>query len=275
MTNAKFHLRSIFYALLLAVAPSLATSQEKPTLLVLGSAHFNNPGRDTVNFEVDDVLTESRQAEIERVIEQLTEFKPTHIAIEASSTRQAALDERYRDYREGNYQLSREEGDQLGLRLAAKLGHDRVYAVDWNGNPPGDQEADYDWVSYAQANGQEALLAAISDPERASSYYFQLNDQSVGVWLQQLNRPEALQASHQVYFDIAMIGEGEQLLGANWVGTWYARNLKIFSRLVNIAEKPEDRVLVIYGQGHAYLLQQFARESGAFELESVGNFLIE
>lgn len=275
MTNAKSHLRSIFCALLLAVAPSLATSQEKPTLLVLGSAHFNNPGRDTVNFDVDDVLTESRQAEIERVIEQLAEFKPTHIAIEASSTRQAALDERYRDYREGNYQLSREEGDQLGLRLAAKLGHDRVYAVDWNGNPPGDQEADYDWVSYAQANGQEALLAAISDPERASSYYFQLNDQSVGVWLQQLNRPEALQASHQVYFDIAMIGEGEQLLGANWVGTWYARNLKIFSRLVNIAKKPEDRVLVIYGQGHAYLLQQFARESGAFELESVGNFLIE
>lgn len=72
-----------------------------------------------------------------------------------------------------------------------------------------------------------------------------------------------------------MIGKGEELPGASWVGTWYARNLKIFSRLVQLAIQPDDRVLVIYGQGHAYLLQQFARESGAFQLVSVADVLKE
>lgn len=275
MHKSKLLLRLISCGLLLSTIPSLATAQDKPTLMVLASAHFNNPGSDAINIDVDDVLTDKRQAEIESVVEQLMAFRPTHIAVEVSEARQAGLDQRYEDYRAGRYELNRGEDDQLGLRLAAKLGHDRVYGVDWNGNPPGNIEADYDWVSYAQANGHEAELASITDPGRASSYYVELKEQSIGTWLKQLNYPDALQASHQTYFDIAMIGDGEQLLGANWVGTWYARNLKIFSRLVKMAQNPEDRVLIIYGQGHAYLLQQFARESGAFELESVSNYLLD
>lgn len=273
MHKSKLFLRLISCGLLLTTLPSLSVAQDKPTLMVLASAHFNNPGRDTINIDVDDVMAENRQAEIESVVEQLMAFNPTHIAVEINSARQAELDERYQDYREGRYQLSRGEDDQLGLRLAAKLGHERVYGVDWNGNPPGDIEADYDWVSYAQANGHEAELAAITDPVRASSFYFELKEQSIGTWLKQLNHPDALLRSHQVYFDIAMVGDGDQLLGASWVGTWYARNLKIFSRLVDMAQSPEVRVLVIYGQGHAYLLQQFARESGAFTLESVSDYL--
>ena len=238
MLSSKLLLCSITCSLLLTSLPSLAVAQDKPTLMVLASAHFNNPGRDTINIDVDDVLTDKRQAEIESVVEQLMAFRPTHIAIEMSEAQQAGLDQRYEDYRAGRYELSRGEDDQLGLRLAARLGHDRVYGVDWNGNPPGDMEADYDWVSYAQANGHEAKLASITDPERASGFYVELQEQSIGTWLRQLNQPDALQASHQSYFDIAMIGDGDQLPGANWVGTWYARNLKIFSRLVKMAQNP-------------------------------------
>lgn len=275
MHKSKLFLPLVSCGLLLTTLPSLSVAQDKPTLMVLASAHFNNPGRDTINIDVDDVMTEMRQAEIESVVEQLMAFNPTHIAVEVSGARQAGLDERYENYLEGRNELGRGEDDQLGLRLAAKLGHDRVYGVDWNGNPPGDIEADYDWVSYAQANGHEAELAAITAPERTSSFYVELKEQSIGTWLKQLNHPDALLKSHQVYFDIAMVGDGDQLLGANWVGTWYARNLKIYSRLVDMAQSPEDRVLVIYGQGHAYLLQQFARESGAFTLESVSDYLLD
>lgn len=254
-------------------APFGAQAQERPELLVLGVAHFNNPGRDAMNLEIEDVFSERRQVEIDSLVEKLARFKPTHIAVEVLGRNQEALDKRYSDYRAGEYTLTRNEADQIGLRLAARLGHDQVYAVDWNGNPPGDIESDYDWHRYGLANGFETAIDKITDPEAAKEYFIELKDQTMSEWLKQLNEPEALKASHKVYFDISMIGNGEELIGANWVGTWYARNLKIFSRLVKIADRPTDRVLVIYGQAHAYLLQQFAKEYEAFQLVSVESIL--
>jgi hypothetical protein len=243
------------------------TPDQRPTLLVLGSGHLNNPGRDLFNSKVDDVLAERRQKEIASVVEQLASFQPTHIAVEWPAKSQSRLDARYRDYREGRYQLGRAEEEQLGLRLAAQLGHARVYAVDWNEEPPGTDQ-DYDWPSYGESHGQKALLAAIKDPKRAKGIV-PLESQTIGTWLLQLNHPETLIASHRGYFDWARIGDHERQPGANWVGAWYARNLRIFNNLVDLTDRPQDRILVIYGQGHAYLLRQFATESRAFRLVDI------
>lgn len=256
-----------------SVFPCAVYGQDRPELMVLGTAHLDNPGRDVINVEIEDVLSERRQAEIEALIDELAEFKPTHIAVEVLSRYQEDLNERYASYRRGEYDLTQNEADQIGLRLAAKLGHDQIYAVDWNDNPPGDIEADYNWYSYGLENGFEATINRITDPELAREYYVELGSQTMSEWLKQLNHPELLAAAHKVYFEIAMIGHGDDLIGANWVGTWYARNLKIFSRLAKITENPTDRVLVIYGQGHAYLLRQFANESEVFNLVNVDTVL--
>lgn len=248
-------------------------SDQRPALAVLGTAHFANPGRDLINREVEDVLSDRRQAEMLRLVEQLASFQPTHVAVEWPGDSREELDSRYRDFREGQYQLGRSEVDQIGLRLADMLDLERVYAVDWNGDPPGGFDEDYDWYSYAQSQGEDALLAAISDPEGASESHVPLEEQTIATWLGQLNEPERLAASHRMYFDIAMIGDEERQPGANWVGHWYARNLRIFRNLVALTDRPEDRILVIYGRGHAYLLRQFAVESGAFELVDLEEIL--
>jgi hypothetical protein len=247
------------------------TPAQQPTLLVLGTGHLNNPGRDLFNIKVDDVLAEARQKEIAAVVEQLALFQPTHIAVEWPSKDQTRLDARYRDYRDARYQLGRGEVDQIALRLAAKLKLTRVYAVDWFEEPPGKDE-DYDWPSYGKSHGQQALVAAISDPKRAIGL-IELGSQSIGTWLLQLNRPEALLANHRNYFDWARIGDEERQPGANWVGAWYARNLSIFNNLLRMSDRSQDRILVVYGQGHAYLLRQFATESGAFRLVDVDSVL--
>jgi hypothetical protein len=46
------------------------------------------------------------------------------------------------------------------------------------------------------------------------------------------------------------------------------RNLRIFAKLARVADKPGDRVLVIYGAGHAFLLNEFAEQSHAFKVAS-------
>jgi hypothetical protein len=261
----------------LAAAPSDTkllrerTPAQRPTILVLGSAHFDNPGRDVVNIEVADVLTPASQAQIAKVAEELAAFHPNIIAVEWPRSDQGKLDARYRDYRAGRYALSRDERDQLGLRLAAKLNLPSVSAVDWNEDPPG-EDSHYDWVEYAKSHRQPDLLAAIMDPHRTIGLVPQ-GTQSIGTWLLKMNNPDILAQSQRNYFDIAAIGDDKLQPGANWVGSWYARNLRIFNNLVLLAAKPTDRVVVIYGAGHAYLLRQFARESGAFRVVHVSGIL--
>ncbi len=151
MSGTSAWIRSISYGSLVAIMSFAApaqndtkllrerTADQRPTLLVLGSGHFDNSGRHVIDIKVDDVLAETRQVEINAVVEQLASFQPTHIAVEWPLKDQAALDARYRDYRQGLYQLGRAEEEQIGLRLAAKLNHARVYAVDWNEAPTGDK----------------------------------------------------------------------------------------------------------------------------------------
>ena len=72
----------------------------------------------------------------------------------------------------------------------------------------------------------------------------------------------------------ARVGLGDQYPGANWVShSWYDRNLKIYVNLTRIAESADDRILLIIGAGHVYLIQQFLEESGDYIIESPLKYL--
>ena len=245
---------------------------ERPTLMVLGTAHLANNNADVLRTEVDDVISPARQAEIEAVVEALARWRPTRIAVEISTTDQARLDRRYADYRAGTYALTAGEVDQIGLRLAARLGHERVYGVDWNDMPPG-EEADYDWEVGAEAAGEQARMATLRNPARGRRTTDLVQSRPIPEWLAVMNSPEFLLGMHRTYYEYALLGGPETNQGANWVGAWHGRNLKIFANLVRLADDPGERVLVIYGAGHAFLLNRFAEESGAFNVERPGAWL--
>lgn len=84
-----------------------------------------------------------------------------------------------------------------------------------------------------------------------------------------------LAASHKVYADMALIGEGDSYIGADVILRWYERNMKIFINLSRIISRREDRVAVIIGAGHVPLLTHFIETSGRFRLESPVPYLRE
>jgi hypothetical protein len=84
-------------------------SNSLPQVLVLGVYHMANPGRDVVNMQADDVLAETRQSEIAEVIEVLRGFNPTRIAVEAPFYDSDVISARFRDYVNGEHELSRNE----------------------------------------------------------------------------------------------------------------------------------------------------------------------
>ncbi len=88
------------------------------------------------------------------------------------------------------------------------------------------------------------------------------------------NEPEGRQAEHRFYLQMAQVGLKDHYPGANWVGhSWYTRNLKIFVNLTRITESADDRILLIIGGGHVYLVQHFLEASGNYIVESPLQYL--
>lgn len=238
---------------------------QRPHIMFIASTHLANHGRDLVNTSVPDVLEPQRQKEIEALVEAIARFKPTRVAVEVKLAEQGKLDEKYNAYRQGSYQLTRSETDQLGMRIAARLGHARIHAVDWNDMPPG-PIAEYDFKTWAmnKGGGHQARFAAMANPGWVQQENAMMRNEPVTRWYLHFNQPEKLEKMNRAYFDYPMLNDGKDYPGANWVGAWYARNLKIFANLVTLADNAQDRVLVIYGLGHVFPLRQYAEQSGAF-----------
>lgn len=249
-----------------SAAPTAAPYLQVPQLLILGSPHFANHNRDIANAHVEDVRTPERQREIEAVVARLAAFHPTHVAVEWPADQQARLDQRYADYRAGRYVLASDEVDQIGLRLAARLGLARVDAVNWLADNPG-KDADYDFIAWANAHGRggewKAFQQQLQEESDAGTRLMACTP--VSAWLRRSNTPDNRRSDQRAYYDIARLGDQAANPGAAWVGAWYARNLRILDNLRRIAD-PRDRVLLVIGGGHGFLLDQQARESGAFRV---------
>lgn len=259
------------FAFLLAAT---AHATDRPPLLILGSAHLDNPGHDLVNTTVENVLTPKRQAEIVDMVDRLAAFRPTHVAVEWAASKQAKLDERYAAYLAGTYELTADERDQIGLRLAKKLGLKRVDAIDWNEDAPGKDE-DYDYIAWAKAHGRQAQYDAYLARVKAwvgDEAGFR-RSHSVTEWFLQLNSPSYMATDAKLYFDLAQIGDDTMNPGAAWVGQWYARNLRIFNHIRALATSPNDRIFVVYGAGHLTYLRKDAVESEQFTLVEPSTYL--
>ncbi len=254
-------MRAIVTAISLAIgisqAPaSLAQEAEAPPpaeVMVLGTFHFTGGGQDLINPEVDDFLAAGRQAEIATVLDRLEAFAPTRIAVELMPEHEAGFNARYAEFLAGERTLGVNERQQLGMRLAARLGHDRLYAVDAEGG------MDFDaMMSAATAAGQTHLLAEWESYIAGVQAYLaetESLDRSIIDRLISQNSEE-MRELHDLYLLLAQMGGADNPAGAREMTKWWGRNLEIFANVARIAE-PGERVLVIYGAGHKALLDAY------------------
>lgn len=256
-----------------AFAAELQSPEPKKTkIMVLGTYHMANPGLDSFNLEADDVLSEKRQAEILELVYALSKFRPTKIAIE-SDYNTTKRTEPYEAYLSGDYELTRNEIDQIGYRLAKMIGHRAVYPVDFDWGMGRGVDYERASVEFAE-NYQEIAKYGQSFTEVEAEA---LSKSSVGQYLRFLNTDEMLEANHAFYSYFTIRNGAEDWFpGPEMVANWYKRNLYIVHNLIRIAEEDgSDRILVIFGQGHGYLLKQFLNENPQFEVVDVLDYLPE
>ena len=191
--------------------------------------------------------------------------------MEHPSEKQTELTTTYQEYLNGTHQLLRYEAQQVGFRLAKEIGHQRIYAVDWNKAPPV-EETTIDVEAFAKENDPASWAEILAT---AQSSRVKKEERSVIEIYKSLNQEESIRKSHQLYFAIAQIGREDQYIGADWVQYWYGRNLKIFVNLTRITESDGDRIVVIIGAGHIRLLEQIATDADYYILESPLRYLAE
>lgn len=261
-------LRLIVAALALAAAPAAAAATDPPVqVMVLGSWHFGNPGQDVVNVEAEDVRTPRRQAELEVIAQALTEFRPTKIMIERVAKSPDLVDKGYAAFTPQFLRQRKDEDVQIGYRVAHKLGHKKVYAID---EQPSEGEPDYfpfgKVMEYAQANDQMARIQAGMGQVEAEKKAFQEKQgrTDLATLLIEENEPSPWKTGVSGYYEMLSVGDAQEQPGAELNAYWYMRNAKIFGKLLTVAE-PGDRILVIFGTSHAYWLRHFANEVMGYE----------
>jgi hypothetical protein len=248
-------------------------AKTKPALVILGTYHMGTPGNNVVNPKVADVASPERQKQIVELVERLKRFKPTKIVVEVDSEDDAKTQQAYDKYLSGQYQLTRNETNQIGFRLAKESGHKKVYCVDWSDFW---DDPSINYLKYAPTDPEldaflkrwQGNLKKEVDAEYEEILPLPITDQLI-----LLNQSDRIEKSHRTYYDLIRIGRGKEYVGAGYVAWWYHRNLVILTNIIRLTDSPGDRVLVIYGVGHAKLLTQFAKESGFYNVESPLKYL--
>ena len=230
-------------------------------VIVLGTFHYS--GR-------DDIFTESMQNDLDTFVDRLASLHPTKIAVELPVRLQNDLDGFYSKFEctalklrtsFGSVNVYGQEVDccsdneivQIGFRLAEKLKHSRVYAVDE------DVEMSDDLVG--KITPHFPIESYLDKLERMT----QLANDVVGVY-RVINSDDYIAVDDSIYIAMNKVNLGSYE-GSQAVTQWYERNLKIFSNLQNICVDG-DRVLLIIGSGHLKILKDLVSRDNQMKLIS-------
>lgn len=241
--------------------------KQKAKVLVVGTFHFDYPGLDghkTIPEDQIDVLKEPKKSEVSELVAYIKKFKPTKIAIEANPGWNAM--EKFNEYKAGNRNEERDERYQLAMRVASDLALDTLYSVNsyslsrdlytkdsiYLKKITGDVNWDYEdplWKGFEDWMAYDDKLV----PKMNLTDYFKY-----------INSPEA----HEYGYGIYLLGnfKSENNQGADHLSIWwYNRNLRIFRNIIGITQSPEDRIMVIMGNGHAAILRNLFEASPEYE----------
>ncbi|WP_421813059.1 DUF5694 domain-containing protein [Flagellimonas sp.] len=248
-------------------SPSEFYPAQKTKVLVVGTFHFNFPGLDEVKTADEnkiDVLKEPKKSELEDLVTYIKKFNPTKIAIEARPSWKSM--QKFEEYKNGAHRNNRDERYQLGMRIASDLKLDSIYGIDTYSL----NRDLYDQDSIYLKKLLNKIDWNVEDPfwKYAETYFDYRDKKMKDVHLLDFIKAMNTREGHNFNFGLYLTGSfatgGGQ--GADKLSIWwYNRNARIFSNLINITQSSQERILVIFGNGHAAILRQLLEASPQYE----------
>ena len=247
--------------------------------MVLGSFHFNRgtDGSDVVSKNQLDITTEENQKHLEQIAARIADqFRPTIIAVEWMPKVQPQIDSLYKEYQNNNWQLGKNETFQLGFRIAKKLKLQTVYCVD--NRPPQPESINHidDIEEYAKNLNQNKMWHEYDEDNAKYNQYMDSLKAKLNLikFLSLMNSSENNRRSKKLWLTgIVNLGYGDTYLGADFTGNWYRRNTRIFVNTRNLCKSKNERILIIYGNAHKWVLDELFDASPEFQLHQPDKFL--
>jgi hypothetical protein len=257
--------------------------QTKPTVLLLGVFHFSGEQVD-VNTTPDalavNILLPDRQKQVEQLVNALAEFRPTKIVIEGLPQYQSRYDSLFRLYKSGKLKASTKfmtsETVQLGFRLASQVGLSTFYPVDARAFTFQLSPADSALTFQKYKDQTDTSFAYWEERYDRESAYDDTLCYSLPLqqYLQYLNSPEKLARSNGRWLVTTKRGTNREPIGADgFITRYFNRNVRIYSNIQRIVTRKDDRILVIYGATHMFMLNALFEASPEFKVEDVMKYL--
>jgi hypothetical protein len=99
-----------------------------------------------------------------------------------------------------------------------------------------------------------------------------LSTSGIANTLRAMTYPARIASDNRFYADLVEIGSGDEQPGAALKSAREERNDEMCARLVQLVARG-DRVVVVYGAGHAFLLRQCVAQMPGFEPVEAGDYL--
>lgn len=246
--------------------------QKKTKVMILAVFHFVS-NNDAIKFPKENMLLESRQKEIDDLNSSLTKFGADKIFIEWQPTIQKRVDSTYDEYLKGRFELTANEVHQIGFKLAKILKHLRVYCMD----APGQYLFDTVRTTARKSGQINAINSYFNEWRKKALIEDSLQRlMTVKDRIRVVNDPKFIFISHELNAGVLTapyVGQVGDYAGAEFMGEWYKRNIRMYSNIVRQVEKADSSILIIVGAGHARILQHFFEDNPEFDVVSAEGYL--
>lgn len=247
------------------------TKEAKHQVLVFGSFHFDmaTDGSDVKEGKKMDVLSKENKVHLDTIIQRLKKFNPTKIAIEWTSEKQAKRDAQYAAYKAGNFELPRNETFQVGFRLAKELNHDKLYCIDNRPTMPEAIGIIDDIEKFADSLDQSVAFHRYDkENRRFIDYTSKIQKEYELLDVIKLYNSKVYTTRSKQLWTTGMVNLGvyHNYAGTDLTGYWFERNTRIFANAANLVEDQEERILIIYGAAHKWILDELFDSTPEFQL---------
>lgn len=244
------------------ISEELHQSESKPLeVLLFGTFHFEyfNPvnNGDVLNVNYRDILNKKEQNELEIIAEKIKTYHPDKIFVEYPYYLQNKLDSTYTAFSTKDYSKEkRNEITQLAFRIAKKLNHKKIYAMDYR------TSFRYDSLIQQMEKAEQFDLIAkdsieLARLENTENKLF-ASDKPLSEIFYRYNNPKHRKEDINWYVNLAnQGGEEGNFVGAYLASEWYKRNLYMYSIIQKAVKKGDKRIMILAGSSHIAMFKDF------------------
>ncbi|RTZ03966.1 DUF5694 domain-containing protein [Flavobacterium sp. GSP6] len=261
-----------FLLLFIIVFNPVFGQSKKKQILLIGTFHFENPGLDIAKVNTFNVMTPKSQKELEGITDKIKNFGPDKIFIEWNYEKQEKLDIFYSKNVDSLLSKDADERVQLAFRSAKKLGHKKLFAIDYN-------QAGFPYDSLVKGMQEANQFDLIKKNKEAMADYERSQNQKIAKYsltelLIDLNTKESNTKDLNWYLETAnKAGKKDNFVGAYLVSEWYRRNLYIYSLIQKITENRDEKIMILLGASHTAMLREFIKYDSNFEIVELKDVL--